>query len=261
MPSSKNDPRCETDPALTEPWIDLLGKALAGGISRRTVLKLLVGTALANVLGITAGCGTSAASACPPEEQELCCTAAQLQACDMAGSTAFAQAISGCEAQCSNQQTPSAACQTCSNAVATQSLQAYTTCTTNTCLVLVDMLPPPPPTPTPAPTVTALQPVAVPSAIDDDIDAYHSPLRDLAFFVDDAVLCDHQKVANCRSDADFALYACLAICALGCVASKFNRPACVSCALGCFLKYTYDVGKCLRDDGCPFPAYDLLYIR
>lgn len=60
MSSNRNDPRCETDPALTEPWIDVLGKALAGGIPRRTALKILAGAALASVLGVTAGCGTPA---------------------------------------------------------------------------------------------------------------------------------------------------------------------------------------------------------
>lgn len=275
MSSSRNDPRCETDPALTEPWIDVLGKALAGGIPRRRALKLLVGTALASVLGITAGCGTSttgsnrtptpkpnvspsptpsAASACPPEEQELCCTVAQLQACEIAGSTAFTRAISGCEAQCSNLQTPSADCQTCFNAVVAQSLQAYTTCTTNTCLVLVDMLPPPPPsTPTPAPTATALQPVTVPSAFNDDIDVYHSPLRDLAFFVDAALTCNHQKVANCRRDADHSFTMCLLFCLIASPACVARPSVCVACVDYCYARYGYDVYKCIRDDGCPIP--------
>ena len=59
MSSSRNDPRCETDPALNEPWIDVLGKALAGGIPRRTALKILAGAALGSVFGVTAGCGSN----------------------------------------------------------------------------------------------------------------------------------------------------------------------------------------------------------
>lgn len=59
MSSDKDDLRCETDTALTEPWIDVLGKTLAGGIPRRTALKILAGVALGSVFGITAGCGSS----------------------------------------------------------------------------------------------------------------------------------------------------------------------------------------------------------
>lgn len=65
MSGSRIDPRCEKDSAVTEPWIDILSKAFAGGVSRRTALKILAGAALASVLGVTAGCGNTLTDLCP----------------------------------------------------------------------------------------------------------------------------------------------------------------------------------------------------
>jgi hypothetical protein len=50
-------PRPETDSGVCEPWTDQLSKALAAGLPRRTVLKLLVSAA--SVFGVTAACGPS----------------------------------------------------------------------------------------------------------------------------------------------------------------------------------------------------------
>jgi len=69
--------------------------------------------------------------------------------------------------------------------------------------------------------------------------------------VTSAPQCIHRRLVNCRSDADAFLGVCLSAAGVTCMTLN---PKCLLAAEACFLKYELDVGKCLRDDGCPRPG-------
>jgi hypothetical protein len=227
---------------------------------------MVASAALASVFGVSTGCAPStlpsptptstpvSGSACPPLEQELCCTPAQLQACEQQGANLFAQAIGQCAGVCSTTPTlsptptPSPQCRACVQSVAHQSLEAYHACTATSCLALVNELPPAPATPTP----TALRPTTVLSAPIEDRGILPSPFTELAPSTAGAKFCFHEELVNCLKDRGDELDRCLEACAPPkcLLIHPIGGPGCVVCAHLCFVNYVGDVADCLRDFGC-----------
>ncbi len=81
MSNNKNVSRCETDAASSEPWIDVLSKALAGEISRRTTLKILMGSALAGLAATVGGSLSSCGNSNTPTD--LCPTCGTCSECSI----------------------------------------------------------------------------------------------------------------------------------------------------------------------------------
>ncbi len=270
-------PPPEAPDSACEPWTDQLSKALATGIPRRTILKLLAGAAFTSMFGLTTACGSvpthpttpttlrptptptaSVTSACPPLQLELCCTPDQLEGCEKQGATVFAQAIGQCAGVCSHTSTtptasptapPSPQCQACIQAVTNQSLAAYTTCTASVCLVLVDQLPPASATPSP----TALGPATGRSAPMADGGILPSPFTELTPSTADQLPCDYAEVEQCVADAKAGLASCLSDCSLTrCpLGLPVGLPECGICAGVCYTTYGLSRSKCLLRDGCP----------
>jgi hypothetical protein len=274
-----NEDRPLASPAavgLPDNAFDNFTRCFAADAPRRNVLKALLAVIAGGLAGpeLLTGCWSSGSgptptrspspspsktpiSECPPDELERCCTPAQVKACENAGSAAFGDGMVKCAAICGSQTaSPSQSCQACRHSATNQALDAYQTCKTNTCLTLSDVLPP---EPSPSPSATATATSAASGAAALQLVAVKDPPRNpsrrsLATF--NVQKCDHMKVMRCRSDADFNLELCLeaAIVACGAAIVKGNESTCVYAAGFCFTKHAYDLGKCLRDDGCSRPG-------
>jgi hypothetical protein len=241
----------------------MLGKALAGGIPRRTALKILAGAALSSVFGITAGCNSPtkttnpsstntpisrSGSVCPPLEQSLCCTSAQFQVCEKDGSTAFAQSIEACVGECSGSQSSSAACQVCTSAAIDHSLSVYTTCITTTCLALSSS---PPPLPTPDTSSSLwLQVGRTPRQVaGENLSAQSSTP---ALLRADPQSCDYGKIYGCFKAKQQEAIMCMTRCAIKVYTGR--NP--VNCPSYCYAKQSYDIYHCAKDnDPCVRPTF------
>jgi hypothetical protein len=266
-------PRVRSKLPLTDSAFDDFTRVFAGCADRRSVLKALVLVIAGTFVGpeLLAACESGKPSPtpspspshvpmseCPPGELERCCTPAQVKACVDAGSAAFGSGAHKCRAICGKQTPPlSLSCESCRQSAIAQTISAYKSCKSKTCLILSDLLPPKP-SPTLSATISAtssgIATTGASGASALELVAIKDPLLDplgLLLQADGATPCNYSIVQKCLADAEAHLKFCLEFALASCAAGFL---ACEITALGCLTLNAYEVAKCLHDDGCPRPG-------